>query len=448
MHLKINILKKHPKIIKFIYYTLTFLLTNIINAQDSIKTKISIETLFDLLEKNNPTLNVSKADLLIYEQKTKIAKNQLLPAVTTGASAYYIGTPVAITKDFSHSQTRNYPHFGNKLSLDATQTLWNAGAVKNNIKESELENEVAQINYRDHKQQIKALTLTYYFNLFQLKKQFKVFTKNIELAEKRLKNIKKLYDQGMVTRNDVIRGELQVSNLNLSLQVLTNDATIRNIQLNAALGLPSNNIIEIDENILNKPYQLDDLDYYELALKNHPEIEASQKNIEISQLKHKIINSERIPTLSLFAGNSLQRPIITTTPVLDQYLNTWNIGVTLKFSLDNLYKTPKKLRLNSLELDKNKRRLTEVQTNQKVNLESSYIKYNEAYTQNETFKKNRDLAKDNYRIMESKYNNQLAILIDLIDASNALLEAELQESISEINIMQAYYNVIKNSGLL
>ena len=65
-----------------------------------------------------------------------------------------------------------------------------------------------------------------------------------------------------------------------------------------------------------------------------------------------------------------------------------------------------------------------------------------------TLKVNKDLTAENYRIMESKYNNQLAILLDLIDASNAKLDAELQFANSEINIVFAYYKLLKEAGTL
>ena len=45
--------------------------------------------------------------------------------------------------------------------------------------------------------------------------------------------------------------------------------------------------------------------------------------------------------------------------------------------------------------------------------------------------------------MESKYNHQLAILLDLIDASNAKLDAELQFA-----MVNAYYKLLKETGTL
>ena len=113
-----------------------------------------------------------------------------------------------------------------------------------------------------------------------------------------------------------------------------------------------------------------------------------------------------------------------------------------------IYKGSKKLQQNRWEQTKAEAQLTEAQQNVNVAVTAAYIKYQEAITQNETLKTNRDLANENYRIMESKYNHQLAILLDLIDASNAKLDAELQFANSEITMVNAYYKLLKETGTL
>lgn len=79
---------------------------------------------------------------------------------------------------------------------------------------------------------------------------------------------------------------------------------------------------------------------------------------------------------------------------------------------------------------------------------AAFIKYNEAITQRNTLEKNMQLAEENYRIIQSKYNNQLAIILDVIDASNAKLDAELQHANAEINVVNQYYRLLKESGTL
>lgn len=130
------------------------------------------------------------------------------------------------------------------------------------------------------------------------------------------------------------------------------------------------------------------------------------------------------------------------------YRNSWNVGLSLTYNLDNLYKSSQKIKQSQLEIQKANAQIKEATQLMQTAVDAAFIKYNEALVQNNTLMKNRDLAQENYRIMESKYNNQLAILLDMIDASNAKLDAELQVSNSEINIIMAYYKLLKESGKL
>ena len=80
--------------------------------------------------------------------------------------------------------------------------------------------------------------------------------------------------------------------------------------------------------------------------------------------------------------------------------------------------------------------------------QAAYLKYNEAISQKATYLESKRLAEENYKIIEKKYLNQLALITEMLDASNSKLEAELQYVNSEINILQAYYNVLKTVGTL
>src|SRR5699024_1094035 len=116
-------------------------------------------------------------------------------------------------------------------------------------------------------------------------------------------------------------------------------------------------------------------------------------------------------------------PITSSSPVIDMYSNGWNVGLSLSYNIGSLYKAPKKIQMNKYEIERAKVQVYEAEQMIGVAVNAAFIKYNETISQNETLKKNKDLADENYRIMESKYNNQLAILLDMIDASNAKLDA-------------------------
>lgn len=417
-------------------------------AQQSQERKISVDELFSLAKENHPNLAVSKADIAIAKQGVEVAKDAQLPTLNAALQGYYLGDAFILDKDFSNSKRVEMPYFGNTFSVDASQLIWKGGLVKNGIKAQSLKEELSELNYQSNEQNIKLLVLGYYLDLYKLLNQKSVYQQNIQLAEQRLQNINKFYNQGMVTRNDVIRGELQLSNLKLALQVVENNRQILNKQLTTALGLSESTQIVPDETLLsNVPKALLMEDYSAFA-QNHPTLLMTKKAVDIYETSEKITKAEMMPSLSAFAGNKLARPITTSSPPLDMYTNGWSAGLSLNFNFDALYKTPKKIKQVRFEKDKAIAQATEAEQMIDVALNAAYIKYNEALSQNNTLGTNKNLADENYRIMNSKYNNQLAILLDLIDASNQKLDAELQFSNSEISIVYAYYKLLKESGKL
>lgn len=420
-----------------------------IYAQQSVEKVITVDELFKMVKDNHPTLKPLKVDIDIAKQNLAVAKNDFLPDISTGIQAYYLGNTNLIEKDFSGSTKVNNPNFGNKFFIDAQQVIWKGNSIRNNIQSKALIEQLTKLNYTANEQNIKLLSIGYYLDLYKFLNQENVYRKNIELAKQRLENINKFYNQGMVTRNDVVRGELQLSNLKLDLQVLLNDRQIINRELTTALGLSAKTVIMPDTTLVNQVVNVTDFGYYEDISKRHPTLEMARKNVDVYVLSTKITKAEMLPTLRAFAGNNLQRPLSGgTSPGIDLYTHTWSAGLSLNFNIDALYKAPKKIRLNNLEKE---RAIAEsYQNEQMINVEvnSAYIKFNEAKFQNSTLEVNTKLTEENYRIMESKYNNQLAILLDLIDASNAKLEAELQFANSEINIIYTYYKLLKEAGQL
>jgi len=417
-------------------------------AQDISQRSFTVNELFEMVKTNHPTLKVYRSEIDIATQNVEIAKNNLLPELTAGLQGFYLGDVTILDKDFSKVTTAKMPHFGNTFSFQASQLIWKGNTVRNSIKIRTLQEELADLSYQNNEQNIKLLVLGYYLDLSKLYNQANVYRENIGLAEKRLDNITKFYNQGMVTRNDVIRGELQLSNLKLELQVVNNNQQIINKQLTVALGLDENVKIIPAKALLNQGVIVGQLQQYKEMAKNHPAIQLIQRSVDIYDVSAKITKAEMLPSLAAFAGNNLQRPLTSSSPAIDMFSNSYNAGLSLNFNIDALFKSPKKLQLNKIEKQKAIDQATETSLSIGIAVNSAYIKYNEAVTQNKTLEVNADLTSENYRIMESKYNNQLAILLDLLDASNAKLDAELQLANSEISIVFSYYKLLREVGNL
>ncbi len=410
--------------------------------------KLTVEELFDLVLANNPSLKVQQANIEVAEQGVKVAKNNYLPNASVSLSAFYLGDINLFSPDLETQFKQDLPNFGNAFGVEVNQLLWKGGQVQETIRLSRIQEEIAHLQYSSSEQQAKLAALGYYLDLYKLINQARVFTINIELANQRLENISAMSKQGMIAPNDLIRAELQISNLRLMKQVVDNNILILNKQLNAAIGLPSDVIVIPDESTNKRRFVLGATqEYKQTAYASNPLLQLTQKSVDIQNSLYKIARKNYYPSLAFFAGNNLNRPVTSGTPV-DMYYNAWNAGIALKYDIASLWKNPRVVAQRKFEVSKAEAQKLEAEVMIGVAVDAAIIKHNEAISQNVVLAKNKQLADENYRIMENKYNNQLVIILDLLDASNAKLDAELQFANTEVNIIFAYYKLLKETGKL
>lgn len=81
-------------------------------------------------------------------------------------------------------------------------------------------------------------------------------------------------------------------------------------------------------------------------------------------------------------------------------------------------------------------------------MQEAYTLYLQSYTELETQRKNVELASQNYTVIRNRYENQLVLITDMLDASNMKLSAELREVDARVNIAFAYYRLKYIAGTL
>jgi len=402
----------------------------------------------ELALQNHYQLKVSAQNINIAKQQTDITKLQKLPTITASTTQFYLGDVLAIDKDFSNSTTIQMPHYGSTYGVQATQLIFKGGLVNKSIELAGLREQLSELDLEKNKQDVKFLVISNYLDVYKTINQETVFANNKKLAQQRLKNINDFYKQGMVTRNEVIRGELAIKNLDQSILTLSNNRKILNYNLNIGLGLPADTEIIPVENLENKESGIG-MDYYlNLAHDSNPQLKSAQTNIGVADKNIEIIKTDRMPTLSGFGGYTVQRPITNRNPVVDMYANGWQTGISLSYNIDNLYKTKEKVKLGELQKTQANDALTLTQQNIDMNVNASYVKYQEAIQQADILNDAKRLAEENYKITEAKYLNQLAVQAEMIDAQNQKLQSELDFANAEINVLYQYYNLLKSTGTL
>lgn len=74
-------------------------------------------------------------------------------------------------------------------------------------------------------------------------------------------------------------------------------------------------------------------------------------------------------------------------------------------------------------------------------VQAAYVNFLTSFTDLRTQMKNVELADQNYQVTNNRYENELALLTDMLDASSTKLSADLNLVNARINVVYNFYKM-------
>lgn len=408
---------------------------------------LSVDSLLQLGMAQNVQLRILHQQEEMARSRAKTARTAKLPEVQVGLKGGYLGQPIVFREGLSHPTRPQSPHWLQNYEIDLSQPIYQGGRIRYSIEKADIEQKIAELQTLQNEADIKLALLEQYMQLFSLYKQQTVLARNIEESTKRLENIKSKKRQGLITNNDVLRSELQLTNDRLALQEVDNSLTLMSQQLDILLGLDEQTLIVPDTTLLRQINPTSDYaDYLQKAYRDDWTMRRLRQETQLALNNQRLVKAEFLPQLSLYAGNTLARPITRT--MADYYNNSWNIGLTLSYPLSSLYKNRHKLEEARLNIDASQQQEELRKQSLRMEIRTALIRHQEAQDRVKSLELSVRQARENYRIMRNRYFGQLSILTDLLDANSVLLDAELQLTTARARVIYTYYELQKACGLL
>lgn len=408
---------------------------------------LNVDQLFEQATCQHLQLAADRLKEQMAEERTRTARSARLPEISIGLRGGFLGQPVVWKNGLSHPTHPESPDWQQNYAIDFSQPIYQGGKIKYGIRQADLQQEIARLQTATDQADIKLAMLQQYLSLFSLYKQHIVLRRNIEESERRLKDIRRMKDEGIITNNDVLRSEMQLTDDRLAVTETENDIRIVSQQLDILLGLDEHLLLLPDTALLSRECNTGlYADYIEQAEQTDPSMLLLRKQTELAENSIRLTRAEQLPQVSLTASNTLARPVSRT--LADMYNNSWNIGLSFSYPLSALYRNRHKLK----EAQQNVllMRNAEQQKAQSIRMtiQKALLKHREATERVEALKLSVRQAEENYRIMRNRYMNQLAILTDLLDADNLRLNAELQLTTARTQVVYTYYELQRAVGAL
>ena len=447
-------MEQKTKVVLFLLSLSTFF--NPLKAQ-------SLQQLYDLADHYNQQIVVSQTGLRAASEAVMAAKNAMLPNVELSASGSYIGDATLMSRGFSTNGTTDViiagigpqkvrngrqetPHWGNSFTAQVSQVIYAGGAIRAGIRITGLGEQMATLDVEKNRQEVRFLITGYYLDLYKLQNQQMVIDRNIQLTEKVIKDMEARCQQGMVLKNDITRYELQLMTLQLTKEKLKDAQSIINHQLCTTLHMADKKVIVVDTTKLNQEIAslktiANEHNWQQTASENNIGIRQANVAIQLAEQKIKTTNAASLPSLALIAEDNLFGPYTNDLIPVNANVNAWFVGIGLKYDLGSLWKNKHNIIHARIHHQQSQEQLVLARENVEKSVQAGYVNFLTSFKEVETQQKQVELATQNYDVVQNRYQNQLALLTDMLDASSMKLSADMALVNAQISLLYNYYKL-------
>lgn len=325
----------------------------------------------------------------------------------------------------------------------ASVPLFSGLRIRNGIESAKYLKKAAELDAQKEKDELVQNTIAAYYNLYKAQSAVNLVEENLKQAQQRVKDFSNLEKNGLLARNDLLKAQLQESNVELTLVDAENNRNIANFNMDLMLGLEESTELKLDDSQLGRMYKIEALEAWESkAITNRADYLALQQRQEASKAGVKAAKGEYYPSLALTGGY-----VAADIPNFLTVTNALNVGVGLSYNIASLYKNGAKVK--QAKAQQEQLHWSAMQLNDGIRLQvyQAYQNYLESLKKIDVYRKAVEQAKENYRITKNKYDNALVNTTDLLDADVAQLQADLNFEYAKADAAVAINKLYETAGV-
>lgn len=412
------------------------------------ETTLTIEEAVDLALTNSDEAKRSDNGILTAENELKITKNNRYPDFKLSGQYNYLTNADVNLKLSTGNSTSEDPEAAPAQRPDIHQLLLGQATVsmplfsgfrlKNAIEANENGLKAAKMNAENNKENIALQTIENYLNLYMARKTVDLLEESVKSARQRVKDFSAMEKNGLLARNDLLKSQIQESNVELSLEEAKKNAEILNYKLVTILKLPEGTKVSSnDSDIKITPLEVSSEEI------NRNDLEALKFQKKAAESNVKIAKADYFPSIGLTGGYialDLQNALTVS--------NAMNIGVGISYNLANIFKNKNEVKLAKSKAKELEYSIAMVSDQIKIQIKNAEQDYKLALRKFDVYTKSEEQAIENYRIVKDKYNNGLMDTNDLLEADVQQLQAKINLAYARAGITQKYFELLKAKGNL
>jgi len=331
-------------------------------------------------------------------------------------------------------------------TLSVNEPIFAGNQLKYARQSADLLVQLSRLDADKDKDDITYLVIESYLNYDKILENQLIVAQNMQDVEGKLVEITKYEGQGLATQNDVLRYQLQKSQMQLTEIELENNRKVANYDMNILLGLPDSTEIILPP--VN--YKLDEhmvfADLLQQAETERRELQDLSYQTKIADINVKKIHDQRLPTVAASGGLYYINPTGQVIPTHNNLIAPITLGIGASWDIGTLYTNKNKEKEAAVQRQDLNTARDQAVDDIRQDVHKQYIDYQQALEKIKVLQVAVDQAQENERITESKFKNNLVNTTDRIDAQTLLYQTRVNLELAKSDATIAYYDILKSTG--
>ncbi len=382
----------------------------------SSKTEFDIPACIELALKNNRKIVIEKEKIIEAQQKIEEVKSNFYPNVS--ASFLYTRLEKAPSIDFGGRKTKIGDENTYSTKLQILYPLYTAGATKIGTELTELGLETNELNAKiTNLEIIYSIHLSFY-NVLKANKFIEIANESINLLKAHEKNVQELYLYEITTKSDLLSIQLKLREAEQILLKTQNGMKLIKTTFNQQIGIDIDSTLILKDIQKYEDFTLKIDECLEVAKKNRNEIKILEKNIKINEKKKDLTATENKPKVSVIGAYNIDEGGLSSD-------KKWTVSLSAAIPIWDHDKTKHKISQDQSKIEQTRLQLLEMIDAITLQVKQAYLNVESIKKELETYQFAIEQAKENYKIAEDKYKENLVTDLEVFDAHSMLIRTNI-----------------------
>ncbi|MCL2414324.1 MAG: TolC family protein [Bacteroidales bacterium] len=413
---------------------LTLLISTVcvgVYAADTLR--LNLDQAIELALSENPIVKISGMEIQRVDYSKRSAWYNILPSLSASGQYAHFLTPQTMSLA---GMTIDLPTaFNATVGVNLSLPLF-APALWHTIHMTRLDMQMAVERASASKITLRNEVTKAFYGVLLAKNSYEILLNGLTLAEDVLNQAKNRYALGLATEFDVISAQVQVQNLLPTIMDVQNGITQAKMFLKVLMGLDIQQPIDVVGSLADYEHIISNRNS-ERRLSLEGNTDLRQLDIQQQQLQRglQMQRTQRMPTLAAFGsftyagmGNNAGVNFITQqpTPATSDWFSQGLIaGVQLNIPLSGIFTNVPRERQIRVQMNQLAEQRHYMEDMLNVQARVALNNMDRAAMQTEAARQNKDLAQRGYDIALSRYKAGAGIMLEVQNASNQLMQAQL-----------------------